>query len=225
VSLVIEHFPELAITRVSRWNFNCYLVTGDDGQLVVVDAGMPHVADDLAPLVNDTPGRVTVVTATHGHTDHVGGAATVAQRHNAEIHLPATTLSYFDGVKPRTPTVAKLARTWPVLFGQPFDAKAALGFVRAAATTGFGTSRGMLWQGVRPTGGVDDGTPLPGAASWTVLNSPGHTDDSITLWHESSRTLLSGDAVIAIKRRPVFAPTPSMTLPRQRLPPNYARYR
>jgi hypothetical protein len=50
VSLVVEHFSELAITRVSRWCFNCYLVTGDDGELVVVDAGMPDIAEDLVPL-------------------------------------------------------------------------------------------------------------------------------------------------------------------------------
>jgi glyoxylase-like metal-dependent hydrolase (beta-lactamase superfamily II) len=27
---------------------------------------------------------------------------------------------------------------------------------------------------------------------------PGHTDESVALWHEDSRTLLSGDAVITI---------------------------
>jgi glyoxylase-like metal-dependent hydrolase (beta-lactamase superfamily II) len=206
MSLVVEHFPELAITRVSRWCFNCYLVTGDDGGLVVVDAGMPDIADDLALLLAGMPGQVKAVTATHGHPDHVGGAAALAQRHSAEIHVPATTMTYFDGVIPRTPTVAKLVRTWPVLFGQPFDAKAALGFIRATAAAGFGTRRGMLWRGVRPVGGLDDGAPLPAASSWQVLDSPGHTDDHITLWHESSRTLLSGDAVITVKGRPQFAP-------------------
>lgn len=44
------------------------------------------------------------------------------------------------------------------------------------------------------------------ASAWTVLNIPGHTDDSIALWHESSRTLLSGDAVITIRSVPRFAP-------------------
>jgi glyoxylase-like metal-dependent hydrolase (beta-lactamase superfamily II) len=64
---------------------------------------------------------VRAVTATHGHPDHVGGAGSVAARHNAPIYLPATTMSYFDGVNPRTPSMAKLARTWQLLLGQPFD--------------------------------------------------------------------------------------------------------
>jgi glyoxylase-like metal-dependent hydrolase (beta-lactamase superfamily II) len=203
VSVIVEELS--GVTRVSRWCFNCYLIVGDDG-LVVVDAGMPDIADDIEPLLAHMPGDIKAVTATHGHPDHVGGAATLAARHRAEIHLPATTLSYFHGATPRTPSMLKLARTWPLLFGQPFDAKAAAGFVRAGLTAGFGSPKGMLWRGVRPSSGLDDGMPLPGASAWTVLNSPGHTDDSVTLWNETSRTLLSGDAVITIKGQPRFAP-------------------
>ena len=69
---------------------NCYLLTGDDGSLVVVDAGMPNIADDLAPLLANRPGELRAVTATHGHPDHIGGAATLAQRHDAKSTSPQT---------------------------------------------------------------------------------------------------------------------------------------
>jgi glyoxylase-like metal-dependent hydrolase (beta-lactamase superfamily II) len=206
VGLVAEHFAELAITRISRWCFNCYLLTGDDG-LIVVDPGMPGVADDIATLLAGNPRTLRTVTATHGHPDHIGGAAKVAERWGAEVHLPATTIGYLeDGVTPRTPTMLKLARTWRLLFGQPFDAKALLGFARASSTVGFGTPLGMRWRGARPAGGLEDGMPLPGASAWQVLNCPGHTDDSVALWNEQTRSLLSGDAVITVNGRPVFAP-------------------
>ena len=47
---------------------------------------------------------------------------------------------------------------------------------------------------------------LPGAAAWTVMATPGHTDDHIALWNSESRSLLSGDAVIAVRGRPRFSP-------------------
>jgi glyoxylase-like metal-dependent hydrolase (beta-lactamase superfamily II) len=206
VAVVLERFPELGITRVSRWCFNCYVITGDDGALIVVDAGIPVLADDLEPVVAGMPGVVKTVTATHGHCDHVGGAAALAERHNADIYLSVNTMRYFDAEKPRTPSVFKMARCWPLLFGQRFDAKAAWGFVRASLSAGFGTWRGMLWHGVHPIGGLEDGVPLPGAAAWTVLNRPGHTDDSIALWNDNSATLLCGDAAFTTKGRVRFAP-------------------
>ncbi|WP_293002194.1 MBL fold metallo-hydrolase [Mycobacterium sp.] len=201
----VQRFPDSPVTRVSRWCFNCYLIDGDDGNVVVVDAFMPKVVTDIAPLLK---GRLPVaVAATHGHPDHVSGAPALAARYGSAIHLPSTTLSYIeDSAKPRTPSVAKLVRTWPVLFGQPFAIKAALGFVAASTTVGFGTSRGMLWSGPEPAGGLDDGDRLPGASSWSVINTPGHTDDGIAFWHSDSRTLLSGDAVLTIRGKPRLAP-------------------
>ncbi|WP_019926218.1 MBL fold metallo-hydrolase [Nocardia sp. BMG111209] len=206
MGVVVERLAALGLTRVSRWCFNCYLLAGDDGAIVVIDPGMPTSAEDVEPVLAIMPGRVRVVTATHGHCDHVGGAAALARRHNADIYLPTVTLSYLDGVEPRTPSPAKLARTWRLLFGQPFDRRAATGFVRAAVTAGFGGTRRMLWPGPQPVGSLEDGRPLPGASAWTVLQSPGHTDDSIALWNAGTRTLLSGDAVLTINGRPRFAP-------------------
>jgi glyoxylase-like metal-dependent hydrolase (beta-lactamase superfamily II) len=108
---VVDNIPDLPITRVSRWCFNCYVVTGDAEGLVVVDPGMPTIADDLAPLLT---APLTSITANYGHPDHISGAPLLARRHGASIHVPATTLTYFDDITPRTPSVAKLARTWPV---------------------------------------------------------------------------------------------------------------
>ncbi|MQY31906.1 MBL fold metallo-hydrolase [Nocardia aurantia] len=206
MSVVVERFHELGIIRISRWCFNCFLLQGDDGAIVIIDPGMPTTADDVAPVLATMPGSVQVVTATHGHCDHVGGAAELTRRHDAEVYLPSITLGYLDGRHPRTPALTQLARTWPLLFGQPFDFAGGTGFARAALTAGFGTSRGMLWRGPRPVGGLTDGAPLPGASAWTVLHSPGHTDDSVAFWHADSATLLSGDAVLSIRGRPRFAP-------------------
>ena len=64
----------------------------------------------------------------------------------------------------------------------------------------------MRWRGPRPTHVLEDGAPLPCASAWTVINTPGHTDDSIAFWHNDSHALLCGDAVIAIRGAARFAP-------------------
>jgi glyoxylase-like metal-dependent hydrolase (beta-lactamase superfamily II) len=139
------------------------------------------------------------VVATHGHSDHVAGAAELAARHRAPIWLPVTTLTYLDGAKPRTPTLTRAARIWPTLTDQPLDRVSVAGLLRGARVAGYGTPAGMRWTGPAPGGGLADGQPLPGAPDWTVINASGHTDDSIALWNPITRTLLSGDAVLTAR--------------------------
>ncbi|RDI43630.1 MBL fold metallo-hydrolase [Nocardia mexicana] len=206
MSLVVERMPELSVTRVSRWFFNCYLVTGDDHTIIAVDPGLPNIADDLESVTAGMPGSVRIAAATHGHGDHVGGAAALARRYSARIHLPAVTLTYLGGTRPRTPSPAQMARAWRLPVGQPFDRKGAIGAVRATMSAGFGGPRGMLWSGPDPGKGLEEGMSLPGAPEWTVLHAPGHTDDSIVFWNERTGALLSGDAVVSIAGRPRFAP-------------------
>lgn len=136
MSLVIDEMPDLGITRVSRWVFNCYVLQGRDG-VVVIDAGLPRVASDLQPIMKRLGGSLHAVVATQGHSDHVAGAAELTARYPAPIWLPALTLTYLGGAKPRTPTPARAARIWPTLIDQPFDGVGLAGLlsgVRVAAT-------------------------------------------------------------------------------------------
>jgi glyoxylase-like metal-dependent hydrolase (beta-lactamase superfamily II) len=205
MSLVIDDMPDLGVTRLSRWIFNCYVVRGSDG-LVVVDAGLPRVARDLAPVLDRLGGTLHAVVATHGHSDHVAGAAELASRDRAPIWLPDVTLTYLDGVKPRTPTPAKAATIWPTMIDQPLDRRGVSGLVGGVRVAGYGTPAGMRWTGPPPAGGLADGQPLPGAPDWTVVHASGHTDDSVALWNPTSRTLLSGDAVLTVRGRAWHTP-------------------
>lgn len=199
MSLVIEEMPDLGITRVSRWVFNCYVLHGGGGGVVVVDAGLPWVVSDLADVLGRVGGTVDAVVATHGHSDHLAGTAELTARYPAPIWLPALTLSYLGGAKPRTPTPARAARIWPTLTDQPLDRIGVAGLLSGVRVAGYGTPAGMRWTGPPPGGGLADGQALPGAPAWTVVNAGGHTDDSIALWDPTNRTLLSGDAVLTVR--------------------------
>jgi glyoxylase-like metal-dependent hydrolase (beta-lactamase superfamily II) len=220
MSLVIDDMPDIGVTRLSRWILNCYVLRTDDGA-VVVDAGLPRVAADLAPVLDRLGGTLHAVVATHGHSDHVAGAAELATRHRAPIWLPETTLTYLDGTRPRTPTPAKAATIWPTMIDQPLDRIGLTGFLRGAWVAGYGTPMGMRWTGPPPGGGLADGQPLPGAPDWTVINANGHTDDSVALWNPTTRTLLSGDAVLTVRGKawhtPEIVDTSSAAATRTRL--------
>ena len=205
MSLVIEEMPDLGVTRLSRWIFNCYVLHSGDG-VVVVDAGLPRVVSDLAAVLDLLGGTLHAVVATHGHSDHVAGAPELAARHRAPIWLPTVTLTYFDGARPRTPTPARVARIWPTLIDQPLDRVGVAGLLSGARVAGYGTAAGMRWMGPPPRGGLADGQPLPGAPDWTVINASGHTDDSIALWNPTTRTLLSGDAVLTARGKAWHTP-------------------
>jgi glyoxylase-like metal-dependent hydrolase (beta-lactamase superfamily II) len=205
MSLVIDDMPDLGITRLSRWIFNCYVLQSRAGA-VVVDAGLPRVASDLAAVLDRLGGTLHAVVATHGHSDHVAGATKLAAGYRAPIWLPVTTLTYLDGARPRTPTPARAARIWPTLIDQPLDRVGMAGLLSGARVAGYGTPAGMRWTGPSPGGGLADGQPLPGAPDWTVINASGHTDDSIALWNPTSRTLLSGDAVLTTRGKAWHTP-------------------
>lgn len=206
VGLVIDVMPDLGITRVSRWIFNCYIVHNGDRGPVVVDAGLPRVADDVAPILDQLGGQVQAIIATHGHSDHVAGAARLAEQCQAPIYLPEATINYLHGARPRTPTAAAVARIWPTLIDQPLDRIAVAGLITGARIAGYGTPAGMRWTGPPPAGALIDGEPWPVAPEWTTVAAPGHTDDSVTFWNPGTRTLLSGDAVLSARGKAWHTP-------------------
>ena len=215
MGLVIDEMPELGVTRISRWVFNCYVIH-NDGDAIVVDAGLPSAAADVAPVLHRLGGHVRAVVATHGHSDHVAGAAGVAAKYAAPIHLPTVTMAYLDGRRPRTPSAARVARIWPTLIDQPLDGIGALGLLSGARRAGYGTAAGMRWSGPSPARALADAEPLPGAPEWLILATPGHTDDSVAFWNPLSRALISGDAVLSARGRAWHTPETVDTAAAQR---------
>ena len=199
---------DLPVVSASRWMFTCYGILGDDGTAALVDAGLP--SSSLGALgalrgVGRMPEDVACVLATHGHSDHVGGFEAVLQHTSAEALLPDRCRGYLEGERPRNFGREATVRFLPMWGQHPFDLTATRELASAGRSIGFG-QREQFTVPFEPAGFLGDGGPGPGAPGWTVIATPGHTDDSISLYHADSATLLSGDEVITHDGRAWFNP-------------------
>lgn len=203
MSIVVTELPDVGITVLSRWVFNCYVVhDGGEGRPMVVDPGLPSTTRAALELLGPDPGRVVVV-ATHGHADHVGGL-TLPALQAAEISLPERIRDYLEGELPRSPGLGEVAKIRPVLGDQPRSLGSLVEVVRTGRHAGYDGKGARFPE--RPSHWLADGEVVAGAPDWQVLHAPGHTDDSTALWNERTGVLLSGDAVLSVGGRAWFTP-------------------
>ncbi len=160
----------------------------DRDSWTLVDTGMPFSVPALRELakqagVGDLPLRNVLLT--HQDIDHIGGL----------------------------PGILAEEREAPVVYAHPDDAPAIDGkqpFVKITperveqlrqqmSPSDFGLFERTFLHPTRPN--VDrtyaDGETLPIGGGLTVIHTPGHTPGHVSLYHQPTRTLIAGDAMVA----------------------------
>ena len=102
---------------------NVYFIGRPGGKWVLVDAGMPGRANEIAETAEARFGagsRPEAILLTHGHMDHAGSALALAERWDVAIYAHRLEMPYLTGKSvypPADPTVggaiAFLSRFWP----------------------------------------------------------------------------------------------------------------
>lgn len=152
-----------------------------DQEWVLVDTGMQGGTDRIVEAARSLFGeaRPAAIVLTHGHFDHVGAMSELARRWNVPVYAHELELPYITGrsaYPPADPTVgggamARLARLYP---RGPF-------YVEGARTL--------------PADGA-----VPGMPGWRWIHTPGHAPGHVSLWRESDRSLIAGDAFVTTKQ-------------------------
>lgn len=159
---------------------NSFAFLDADGQVTLVDCGLrraPRRIVEALAGIGSHPSDVTRILLTHAHSDHAGGAREMATRTGV------------DGVD---------------IHGD--DA----GYLRAGhnAPTGDSTMGRLLSR--TPSARFDpvavgelltDGQVLDVAGGLRIVHTPGHTPGHVSLLHEDSGVLITGDAIFNMASR------------------------
>jgi len=157
----------------TRWDLvNSYAFRDDDGQVTLVDAGIrsapPRILAALEQI-GSAPQDVTRLVLTHAHGDHAGGA----ERLRSGLGL--------DGVTAHERDASYL--------------RAGLSPADDSTTTGRIVRRLGGFPAVPVVEELVDGQLLDVGGALRVIHTPGHTPGHVSLLHEPTRLLITGDAV------------------------------
>jgi glyoxylase-like metal-dependent hydrolase (beta-lactamase superfamily II) len=187
-SRVRQVAPDLASKRLAIVNVAFYGKPGTpDRQWVLIDTGIPGTAAVIVRAARQRFGpnsRPAAIILTHGHFDHVGALKTLAERWDVPIYAHALEQPFLNGTAaypPPDPAVGGglMATLSPLYPRGPID-----------------VSR---WLKVLPEGEV------PAMPGWRWLHTPGHAPGHISLWRESDRALLAGDAFITTNQESAYS--------------------
>src|SRR3954469_10402224 len=158
-----------------------------DREWVLVDAGLMG----MKPLIKSAAAarfglhsRPRAIVLTHGHFDHVGVLEDLAQEWDVPVFAHELERPYLDGSReyplPDPSVGGLIARASPLFPRQPVDVSSRLETLPADTSV----------------------PPMPG---WKWINPPGHSPGHVSLWRESDRALIVGDAFVTTKQESVYA--------------------
>lgn len=159
-----------------------------DREWILIDAGLPGTAGMIARAAEKRFGagaRPAAIVLTHGHFDHVGALRELAERWDAPVYAHPLEMPYLTGRSPYPPPD-------PTVGGG------------ALAALSWTYPRGPIDLGARARPLPEDGS-LPGMPGWRWIHTPGHTAGHVSLFRDTDRTLIAGDAFVTTKQESMIA--------------------
>jgi glyoxylase-like metal-dependent hydrolase (beta-lactamase superfamily II) len=194
--------PDLAYRLMSIVNVIFYGDPAKGSNWVLIDTGLPTSKNTIVETAQARFGpetRPSAIIMTHGHFDHAGSLDALARHWDVPVYAHPLEFPYLEGRASYPPADAfvgggAMALLSPLFPRSPVD-----------------VSR---WLKMLPPD-----QRVPGMPGWKWLHTPGHAPGHISLWRESDRTLIAGDAIITTGQESVYEVI--MQKPEMHGPPRY----
>jgi glyoxylase-like metal-dependent hydrolase (beta-lactamase superfamily II) len=193
---------DLAYRRLSIVNVVFFGDPATTDDWVLIDTGLSTSATTIIECAERRFGchtRPAAIIMTHAHFDHAGSVAALSKRWDVPVYAHPLEFPYLSGESsypPADPTVGggMMALLSPLYPRAPVDV---------------GPRLTML--------PVDGSVPhMPG---WTWLHTPGHAPGHISLWRDSDRALIAGDAIVTTGQESAYEV--ALQTPEMHGPPRY----
>jgi glyoxylase-like metal-dependent hydrolase (beta-lactamase superfamily II) len=188
---VVKNSLATGVIKLRTLIANLYFVAvGDEQkrQWVLVDAGVPFSAGMIKRAADKIFGENTKplgIILTHGHFDHVGALESLLEKWDVPVFAHSLEMPFLTGKRdylPSDPSVGGGLMAWisPLYPNRAID----------------------LGDRVQPL--PNDGS-VPFLQEWKWIHTPGHTPGHISLFRETDRVLIAGDAFITVKQESLFS--------------------
>jgi glyoxylase-like metal-dependent hydrolase (beta-lactamase superfamily II) len=182
----LEVAPDIFSFTVQIVNL-CFVGTPGQKEFVIVDAGMPGSAEDIITAAQERFGgdsKPKAIILTHGHFDHVGAVIELVQHWNIPVYAHEAELPYLTGKAsyPEPDATVEgglVAKMSPIFPNEPIN----------------------LGSDVNPLPADGSVPHLPG---FRWVHTPGHSPGHVSLFRDSDRALIAGDAFVTVKQESLY---------------------
>jgi len=155
-------------------------------KLLLLDSGCRCDVDNILAYITNVLERpieqLKVVMVTHMHPDHAGGAELLKQKTGCQIVSAKAEKPWYHGILGRFEHLNDLGLLYYVANRQ-------------------GKSFINAWYNpiLKADITVEEGDSVPCFEDWIVLETPGHTDRDLSLWHPQSKQAYTADLILSMR--------------------------
>lgn len=167
---------------------NLYMILNPfDGSWVLIDSGLKWSAPKIKRMARQLFGedsKPSAIILTHGHFDHVGAVHKLAEEWKVPVFAHYLEIPYLTGKS-----------SYP-----PGDPTVGGGFMSLMSWS-YPKTPINIWNHIN----VLPDEILPGLPEWKWIHTPGHAPGHISLYRESDKVLIAGDAFVTTRAESVFS--------------------